>query len=354
MNWDWEKLQEKRQRQPGGKSGIPTPPPGLNNLGDKFKNFKGFSFPVGKVLIAAAILLWVASGVFIVSPDEEGVVLRFGKYNRTVGPGPHYSLPFPIEDVYKPKVSQVQRIEVGFRSPARTAVAVQGQVRPVLEEASMLTSDENIVLVQFIVQYQISDSRKYLFNLARQGESVKSAAEAAMREIIGRSQIDAALTDGKLDIQNAARDLLQQILERYDAGISIVTVQMQDVHAPNEVMAAFKDVASAREDKSRAINEAEAYQNKIIPEARGVAAEIVNQAEAYRGMTVRRAEGESKRFLAVLAEYAKAKDVTRKRMYLEAMEDILSTPGMEKMVMPKDAATRTLPLLPLSPTGGGK
>ncbi len=358
MNWDWEKLQEKRQRQPGGKNTGrnegPTPPPGLPNLGDKFKNFKGFSFPLGKVLFVVGLLLWAASGIFIVSPDEEGVVLRFGKYNRTVGAGPHYSMPYPIEEVYKPKVTQVQRIEVGFRSPSRATLSGQGQVRPVLEESSMLTSDENIVSVQFIVQYRIRNSRKYLFNLARQGESVKSAAEAAMREVIGRSQIDSALTDGKLDIQNGARDLLQQILDRYDAGISILTVQMQDVHAPNEVMVAFKDVASAREDKSKAINEAEAYHNKIIPEARGVAAEIVNQAEAYKAQAIRRAEGESQRFLAVLSEYNKAKDPTRKRMYLEAMEEILSSPGMEKLIMPKDAAARTLPFLPLGPAGGSK
>ncbi len=349
MNWDWEKLQEKRQRQPGRKpEGGPPPPPGMDNLGDKFKNFKGFPFPVGKIALLAAVVLWIASGIFIVSPDEEGVILRFGKYERTVGPGPHFRLPYPIEEDLKPKVTQVQRIEVGFRSPP-TVTAVQSQVRAVPEEASMLTSDENIVTVQFIIQYRINDSRKFLFNLARQHETVKSAGEAAMREAIGKSKIDEALTEGKVKIQTETQKLLQDILNSYDAGISVLTVQMQDVHPPKEVMTAFRDVASAREDKVKATNEADAYRNKVIPEAQGVSAEIVNQAEAYKETVIRKAQGESQRFLAILAEYNKAKDVTKKRMYLETMEEILSSPGLEKIIMPKETGGRTLPLLPLGP-----
>ncbi len=354
MNWDWEKLQEKRQRQPGAKkpeSG--TPPPRMDNLGEKFRNFKGFSFPAGKIALAVVAVLWIASGVFIVSPDEEGVILRFGKYDRTVGPGPHFRLPYPIEEDLKPKVTQVQRIEVGFRSPPNVT-AVQSQVRPVPEEASMLTSDENIVTVQFIIQYRINDSQKFLFNLARQHETVKSAGEAAMRDAIGKSKIDAALTEGKEQIQIETQKLLQNILDSYNAGISVLNVQMQDVHPPKEVMTAFRDVASAREDRAKATNEAEAYRNKIMPEAQGMAAEIVNQAEAYKETTLRRAQGESQRFLAVLAEYNKAKDVTKKRMYLEAMENILSAPGMEKIIMPKDVGNRALPLLPLGPMPAGE
>ena len=355
MNWDWEKLQEKRQRQPGAKKpsqqGPGTPPPKLPNFGEKFKNFKPISFPV-KFLVLIPLVLWGISGIFIVAPDEEGVILRFGKYDRTVGAGPHIRLPYPIESHLKPKVTQVQRIEVGFRSPP-TATSVQSQVRAVPEEASMLTSDENIVSVQFIIQYRIADSVKFLFNLARQHETVKSAGEAAMREAIGKSKIDAALTEGKVDIQLETQRLLQEILDRYDAGISVLAVQMQDVHVPMEVMTAFRDVASAREDKIRSTNLADAYRNQLIPEAQGQAARLINEAEAYRETAIRRAQGEGDRFLAVLLEYNKAKDVTRKRMYIEAMEAILSETGIEKIILPQTTGMNTLPVLPLGSALGG-
>ena len=348
MNWDWEKLQDKRQRQPGGGGNNSPLPPSLSDLGSKFKNFRGFPFPLYKTLIVIALLIWAGSGIFIVSPDEEGVILRFGKFNRAVEPGPHYRLPFPVEEHLTPKIKEVQRVEIGFRSLSSGANVQGSKVRLVPEEAAMLTRDENIVTVQFIVQYQIKNSQDFLFNIARQAETVKNAAEAAMREVIGRTAIDAALTEGKMQIQSEAQSLLQTILDRYSAGIRILTLQMQDVHAPLEVMGAFKDVASAREDKSKTINEAEAYANKIIPEARGVAAEIRNQAEAYRETAIRRADGESQRFLALATEYAKAKDVTRRRMYIEAMEEILSAQGMEKLLLSKDAG-KVLPLLPLGP-----
>ena len=275
--------------------------------------------------------------------------MRFGKYNRTVASGPHIRLPYPIESHLTPKVTQVQRIEVGFRSPPNVS-SVQSQVRPVPEEANMLTSDENIVTVQFIIQYRIADSRKYLFNLARQHETVKSAGEAAMREAIGKSRIDAALTEGKVDIQLETQQLLQTILDRYDSGISVLAVQMQDVHVPKEVMTAFRDVASAREDKVRSTNLADAYRNQLIPEAQGMAARIINEAEAYRETAIRRAQGEGERFLAVLSEYNKAQDVTRKRMYIEAMESILGAVGIEKIILPKELGGNLLPILPL---GGG-
>ncbi|ABB39740.1 HflK protein [Oleidesulfovibrio alaskensis G20] len=345
MNWDWEKLQEKRQRQSGG-----TPPgnwgpkdPGSDPLGDGIKKLREFRFPVGKLALALLVLLWLFSGVFIVEPDEVGVVLRFGEYNRTVQPGPHYHMPFPMETAYTPKVSQVRRVEVGFRSSEGFS---QGQLRPVKEESLMLTGDENIVDVQFIVQYQIKDPVAFLFNVSQQAWTVKSAAEAAMREVIGYNAIDSALTGGKLDIQNKSRDLLQGILDNYNAGVHVVAVQMQDVHPPKEVIDAFKDVASAREDRSRIINEAEAYQNEILPRARGLAAEIINQAEAYKETRIRDAKGESARFVNVLAEYNKAKDITRKRMYLETMETILSNPDLEKIIL-SGKAGGVVPYLPL-------
>lgn len=361
MNWDWDKLQEKRQRQNWGQSGKPQhgddgPSPDQSDPGKAktaLKRVSGLSLPSGggiKWIIAALVAIWLLSGVYIVHPDEQGVVLRFGKYNRTVDDGPHYALPYPVEVVYKPKVTQVQRLEVGYRSKGGVTFQ-QGQNRAMPEEASMLTGDENIVNVQFSVQYQIKDPVEYLFNVTNQAAVVKNAAEAAMREVIGDSLIDSALTDGKLEIQNAATALLQNILDRYKVGVRVLAIQLQDVEPPKEVSDAFKDVASAREDKSRIINEAEAYRNELLPKARGQAAEIENQALAYKETRIRNAEGEARRFLDILKEYRAAADVTQKRLYLETMEEILARPGMEKIILPKETGGNIVPLLPLLQQG---
>ena len=342
MNWDWDKLQEKRQRQNWGNSNNNSnnnnnnnkndeePPfgsgsgngggkgPDYEKFSDAFKRLPHLSAPAGgkvKWILVALVAVWLLSGIYIVNPDEEGVVLRFGKYDRTVGAGPHYALPFPIETVYKPKVTQVQRVEVGFRSVGQGRTFQQGANRSLPEESGMLTGDENIVNVQFSVQYQIKNPVEYLFNVTDQAAVVKNAAEAAMREVIGNSLIDSALTDGKLQIQTEATQLLQEILDRYKVGVRVIAVQLQDVHPPKEVS--------------------------------DLAAEVENQAQAYKETRIRNAEGEANRFLALLKEYEQAKDVTKQRMYLETMEEILSRPGMEKLVLPKDAADRVLPLLPL-------
>jgi membrane protease subunit HflK len=211
----------------------------------------------------------------------------------------------------------------------------------------MLTGDENIVSVQFIVQYMIKDAKNYLFNVNDPEQTLAHAGEAAMREIIGKGKIDDALTTGKQEIQAQTRELMQHILNLYDTGLSVVAVQMQNVHPPDEVIDAFKDVASAREDKSRFINEAEAYQRDILPKSRGEAARITNEAHAYKEANIRRAEGDAARFLSVLAEYNKAKDITRQRMYLETMETILSNPETEKLIMSDDALQKSVPYLPL-------
>lgn len=361
MNWDWDKLQEKRQRQPRGSSDFGgsggnddngrRPPPEANRLPqDPFRHMRDIGMPGGKGLwwLAGGVAaLWLLSGIYIVNPDEAGIVLRFGKYDRSMGAGPHYHLPFPIETVHKPKITQVLRGEMGFRSIGQGGAFQQGQVRPVPEESSMLTGDENIVNVQFSVQYKIRDPVEYLFNVTNQGAVVKNAAEAAMREVIGKSQIDSALTDGKLKIQSDATELLQQILNRYEVGVQIIAVQLQDVHPPQGVIDAFKDVASAREDKSRIINEAEAYRNELLPKARGQAAEMENQAHAYYAMRVQNAQGGAQRFSAVLAEYEKARELTKKRLYYEAIEEILSN-AQEKILLPKGTSDRVLPFLPLT------
>ncbi len=375
-NWDWDKLQEKRSRQQN------TKPPrdyddqfgdqddndfwgnrGNNGGGNNNDGGKKFNFPInfklpksagdGRGFVIVGIILvalWLLSGIYIVNPDEEGVVLRFGKYDRSTGPGPHYALPIPLETVYKPKVTQVLRSEVGYRNVGQSTTFQQGRVKTMPREASMLTGDENVVNVQFSVQYKIKDAVQFLFNVADPIALVHNAAEAAMREVIGNNLIDAAITDGKLQIQNDATQLLQVILDRYGAGIQVLAVQLQDVHPPQEVVEAFKDVASAREDKSRIINEAEAYRNALLPGARGEASAIRNEAEAYSATRVQHAEGAANRFTALLQQYEKAPDVTRQRLYYETMEEILQK-AEEKVVMDGGAAQRALPYLPLPTLG---
>lgn len=342
MSWDWEKLQDKQRKRE------PVRPPDLGDMGEKLKRFGNFRLPGGGKLLALLLLvLWLGSGYYSVQPDEIGVVQRFGAFERLSDPGPHLHLPFPIESVIIPKVTQVRRTEVGFRSVSRGGQMLPGQFRTVPDESLMLTGDENIVDVQFIVQYQIKDPVGFLFNVAEQTETVKNVAEAAMREVIGNNKIDSALTQGKLEIQNETQALMQDILDHYQSGVAVVAVQMQDVHPPREVVDAFKDVASAREDKSRIINESEAYRNDILPKARGQAAAILNAAEADKQSRVLAAQGGAAEFKKVLDAYRQAKDVTRKRMYLQTMERILSNPAVETIVLPEKSAGHVLPLLNL-------
>lgn len=378
MAWDWDKLQEKRQKNQNARKLPPPEDPieegkdveagkkkprnqryllngGSGGDGENpFNKLSRIKKPRGGIILLvllAGIVIWLLSGIYIVNPDEQGVVLRFGKYDRTVGPGPHYALPEPIEEVHKPQVTQVLRSEVGFRSVGQSAKFQQGQVKTIGEEASMLTGDENIVNVQFSVQYKIKDPVEYLFNIMAPTALVRTAAEAAMREVIGNSEIDSAITDGKLKIQNDATHLLQEILDRYGAGIQVIAVQLQDVHPPKEVIDAFKDVASAREDKSRIINQAEAYRNELLPKARGQAAALKNEAEAYSVTRIRTAEGEAARFDALRKEYDKAPAVTRQRLYYEAMEDILQHSD-DKVLLDANTAGKALPYLPLPSLAG--
>ena len=356
MNWDWEKLQERRQRKPSS----PQEEEGGDFdklIGKSVNKLQNMHFPWGKAFIGLLALLWILSGIFIVDADEKGVVLRFGKFVRTVEPGPHYHLPFPIESVYTPKVEAVQRMEIGYGSDAaarpRTGTT-NNAAGGSMDEASMLTGDENIVFVQFVVQYRIDPAHPefFLFNVADPTTTIRSAAQASMREVMGSTEIDSAITDGRQGIEQRTKDILQGILDEYKAGVIITGVEMQDVHPPREAIEAFMDVASAREDRSKIINQAEAYRNEVLPKARGEEARIVNEAEAYRQSVVLRADGESKRFLAVLEEYNKAREVTAKRLYLEALEEILSNPNVEKLIMPEGSgAGPVLPLLPLTNQG---
>ena len=293
---------------------------------------------LAKLIIVALLVLVVWQSVFIVAPDEEGVVKRFGEPVRTVDPGPHFKMPL-VETVLQPKVAKLHRVEVGFRTN------LQGRQQMVPQEALMLTGDMNILAIEFIVQYKIKESSEYLFNVADVHETIGKAAEAAMREVVGKSKIDEALTTGKAEIQQGTMVLLQSILDDYKAGVQVAAVQLQDVDPPEAVAAAFKDVTNAKEDREKLINQAQGYRNDIIPKAKGEAAELVNRAKGYTQARVNRAQGETNRFLATLKEYQQAKDVISKRIYIETMEEIL--PNMDKVIIDGKAGERLVPYLPL-------
>ncbi len=282
-------------------------------------------------VIAGLIALWLLSGIYIVNPDEQGVIRRFGKAVGVVGSGPHWHLPFPIEKVDTPKVTEIKRMEIGFRTihPGPPA-----QYRKMPRESLMLTGDQNIIDAQIIVQYKIKDAMAYLFNVREQEELVRDAAEAALRQVVGRHRIDEALTEQKGEIQDETRGKLQELLDAYGLGVTVNLVKFQAVSVPKQVDAAFKDVASAREDKERLVKQAEAYQNDVIPKARGNAEKLVKEAEAYKIERVKRARGDAERFVEVLREYRKARKVTEARLYIETMEKIL--PGLRKYVVQTD------------------
>lgn len=288
------------------------------------------------LLVALVVLVWQAT--FIVAPDEEGVVKRFGDVVRSTGPGPHLKIPF-IETVERPKVEKLHRLEIGFRTDR------QGRQQMLPKEALMLTGDENILAIEFIVQYKIKNARDYLFKVDEIEETIQKAAEASMREVIGKSRIDEALTAGKAQIQEDTHQLLQRILDSYQAGVQVAAVQLQDVDPPEAVVAAFKDVASAKEDREKLINQAQGYRNDITPKAKGEAAQVVNQAKGNAQARVARAEGEANRFLKTLREYEQAKEVISKRIYIETMEEVMA--GVDKVIIDGKAADRLLPYLPL-------
>ncbi len=297
-------------------------------------------------MIAIGLVLWLLTGTYIVGPDEVGVVQTFGKHTRISQSGLNYHLPYPIETVQTPKVTEVKRVEIGFRTTGKN------QFRTIEKESLMLTGDENIVDAELIVQYKIKDPVAYTFNFVKPEQTVREAAEATLRTIIGRHKIDEALTAGKFMIQEESKFLLQSILDKYETGIFVVAVQLQDVSPPKQVIAAFKDVASAKEDKNRMINQAEGYRNNVIPKARGEAQAMIREAEGFRVARIARAEGDVAKFNAMLVEYKKAKDVTRKRMYLETMEEIL--PNIEKYIVPDGDGSNLLNLLNLNAQGGVK
>ncbi len=322
--------------RPGGPWGSPPPgQPGGNRGPDLDDLIRQAQAAVRRVLPAGggggrglAILgvivlgLWAASGFYRVQPDEEGVVLRFGAFNRTAAPGLNYHIPWPIEQALTPRVTTENLVFIGYRpaegTPQRTPAA-----RDVLEESLMLTGDENIIDIDFVVRWRIRDAADFLFNTRHPESTIKSAAESVMREVIGRTPIQPALTEARGEIETQVAQGLQYILDQYKAGVAITQVQLQRVDPPAAVIEAFRDVQRAAADRERQRNEAEAYRNDILPRARGEAARMVQEAQGFRDSQEARARGEAQRFLSVLSAYRQAEDITMRRLYLETMEEIL-------------------------------
>jgi membrane protease subunit HflK len=302
------------------------------------------------LVVLAAVAIWLLSGFFRVQPDELGVVLRFGKHVRTVQPGLNYHLPYPVESVLLPKALRVSTLNIGMTvsdDPARRGRTM----RDVPEESLMLTGDENIVDVDFTVLWRISPEPggvgKFLFNIQNPEGTVKAVAESAMREVIGRSDIQPILTGARNTTEAGVHQLMQKTLDSYGAGIQIQQVQMQKVDPPQQVIDSFRDVQAARADLERLQNEAQTYANRVIPDARGRAAQILQQAQGYKEQAVAEARGQASRFLSVLDEYKKAPDVTRQRIYFETMEHVFG--GADKVVVDQGAAGQgVVPYLPLS------
>ena len=331
----------------GGSSG--GGPPDLEELlkrsQDRLKRIlPGNGLTAGGIVVAAlgVAIFWLASGIYFVSAQEQGVVLLFGQYVARTGPGMHYHLPWPIETVETPEVTTVKQITIGYQTGETSD---ESQAEDLQAESLMLTGDENIVDVNFTVGWIVKDAADYLFNVEDPEKTIKAVAESAMREVVGQTQIEPIMTQDRAPVENQVRELMQQTLDIYHAGVTVTQVKMQKGDIPPEVIDAYRDVQAARADQERARNEAEAYANKIIPEARGKAAKIVQDAEAYRQQVIAEAEGEAKRFLSVYEEYKKAPEITRRRMYLETMSQILG--DTNKIILDDSVAKSVVPYLPL-------
>ena len=282
-----------------------------------------WQFGGGAGLIALLVLgVWLASGFYIVDAASRGVVLTFGRYAEETGPGLRWRLPWPIQSNEIVNLSQVRTLEVGYRGNVRTKVP---------RESLMLTDDENIVDLQFAVQYTVKDARDFIFNVRRPDESAQQIAETAMREVIGKSRMDAILYETQVDIANKAHELMQQIHDRYGTGIAISAVTVQNAQPPEQVQAAFDDAVKANQDRERQKNEGQAYANDVIPRARGTASRLQQESQGYKQRVIASAEGDASRFKQVLSEYAKAPGVTRERIYIDTLQQVLSSTN--KIVM---------------------
>jgi membrane protease subunit HflK len=287
---------------------------GAGGEGPQGPGMKRFGGGAG-LLLGLIFLVWMASGFYIVPEGQRGIVLRFGKLLETSMPGPRWHLPYPIESAEVVNVAGVRSVEVGYRNNVKSKV---------LKESLMLTDDENIVDVQFAVQYILKSPTEYLFNNRTPDEAVLQAAETAIREIVGKSSMDFVIFEGRAEVAARAHKLMQGILDRYGTGISVSKVTMQNAQPPEQVQAAFDDAVKAGQDRERQKNEGQAYANDVVPKAKGMAARLTQEAEGYRQRVIEQAEGDASRFRQIVAEYNKAPQVTRDRLYIEAMQQILS------------------------------
>jgi membrane protease subunit HflK len=305
------------------------------------------------LIVAIIVLVWLASGFYIVDASQRGVVLTFGKFSEETGPGLRWRLPWPIQSHEIVNTSQVRTLEVGYRNNVKTKVS---------RESLMLTDDENIVDLQFAVQYIVKDAREFVFNTRRPDETAMQAAESAMREVIGKSKMDGILYESREEIQINAQQLMQQILDRYKTGIQVSRITIQSAQPPQQVQAAFDDAVKAGQDRERQKNEGQAYANDVIPKARGAAARLIEEARGYRQRVIANAEGEASRFKQVLGEYAKAPAVTRERIYLDTLQQVLSSSskivldykgGGNLLYLPLDKLMQQAGALPLAEPAAG-
>jgi HflK protein len=325
------KLKAKVSALMGGKGGAGKGGSGSSGGGAPMQNFAG-----GIGLVAAIIaLIWLGSGFYIVDASQRGVVLRFGKKVEITEPGPRWHLPFPIEGVEIVNLSQVRTVEVGYRDNVKNKM---------LKESLMLTDDENIIDIQFAVQYFLSDPADYLFNNRMPDENVRQAAETAIREVVGKNKMDYVLYEGREQVAAAATKLIQEILDRYKSGILISKLTMQNAQPPEQVQAAFDDAVKAGQDRERQKNEGQAYANDVIPRAKGTAARLIQESEGYKQSVIANAEGDASRFKQILVEYEKAPAVTRERMYLDMMQQVM---GNISKVMVDQKNGNSLLYLPL-------
>jgi membrane protease subunit HflK len=296
----------------------------------------GMRVPMGGagMLIVLVVVIWLASGFYIVDEGRRGVVTRFGKYTETTQPGPRWHLPFPIEGVELVDFSQVKTIEVGYRNTPKNKID---------KEAVMLTDDENIIDIQFAVQYNLKSAEDYVFNNRRPDQIVAYVAEAAIREVVGKANMDFALYEGREQIAKQTEQLMQQNLDRYGTGVFVQKVTLQNVQPPDKVQAAFDDAVKAGQDRERLKNEGQAYANDVVPRARGMAARLLEEANGYKSEVEQRAQGDAQRFNQVLVEYQKAPGVTRERLYLDAMQSVLGN-SSKVLVDQKSGSLLYLPL----------
>ena len=286
------------------------------------------------------LLAWLATGIYQIQPAEQGIVLRFGAKVDKVGPGLHFRLPYPIESVERPNVEQENQINVGFRVDSEGSRSTEVDVPA---ESLMLTGDENVVDINFAVFWKVADAENFLFEVKDVEDTVRAVAESAMREAVGQAKIDSIQTEGRADVQDHVRKLMQATLDSYKAGVTVTRVALQKVDPPAQVIDAFRDVQAARADQEKKRNDAQRHANTIIPQARGEAAKIEQDAQAFRQQAITEAQGEAQRFLSVFDQYKNSREVTRERMYLETMQKVLG--GTNKIIIEnKSGVVQYLPL----------